>query len=60
MKWYMAEYDRDSDGDHEYEQYQSDEDAINGFTSADGKAILQDIWRCEDDECLTPDECIWP
>lgn len=57
MPWYMAEYNNEAD--HEWERFPTDEDAIAGFTGTDDNDALQAIYRCEDDECLTPLVCIW-
>lgn len=59
MRWYMAEYIGMTD--NEYEQFASDADAIAGFTSniPEGEELAE-IFRCADDECLTPeDHPIW-
>lgn len=59
MRWYMAEYSGTTD--NEYEPFASDADAIAGFTSniPEGEELLE-IFRCTDDECLTPeDHPIW-
>lgn len=54
MRWYMAEYGGDTD--NEYEKFETDEDAIAGFTDnvPEGEELLE-IFRCADDECLTPE-----
>ena len=57
MPWYMAEYWGETE--NAYERFDSDEDAIAGFTGTDDSDVLQAIYRCEDDECLTPAVCIW-
>lgn len=59
MRWYMAEYIGMTD--NEYGQFASDADAIAGFTSniPEGEELAE-IFRCADDECLTPkDHPIW-
>lgn len=59
MRWYMAEYSGLTE--NEYEQFETDKDAIAGFTSSipEGAELLE-IFRCADDECLTPeDHPIW-
>ena len=60
MRWYIAVYNRESDDDHEYARFGSDEEAISVFTGADDCSLLQEIYRCESDECLTPKILIWP
>lgn len=58
--WYMAEY-WNPNTENEYERFDSDEEAISGFSAnvPDGEILLE-IFRCEDDECLTPEKLIWP
>jgi hypothetical protein len=55
MRWYMAEYSGLTE--NEYEQFASDADAIAGFTSniPEGEELAE-IFRCADDECLTPED----
>ena len=60
LKWYMAEV-ADEEIDHEWEQFESDEEAIAGFNAwayRNGTVVLE-IWECEDDECLTPKRLVW-
>lgn len=61
MRWYMAEYSGNTDD--KYEMFETDEDAIAWFTSIskDEEGLdLVEIFRCADDECLTPeDHPIW-
>ena len=58
MKWYLGVY---ADlKENEYEVFASDEEAIEGFTNAEDNDLLLEIYRCEDDECLSPEERIWP
>lgn len=59
MRWYMAEYSGDKDS--KYERFESDAEAIDCFTAnvPEGEELVE-IFRCEDDECLTPeDHPIW-
>ena len=59
MNWYMAVYDDDSE--NEYEQYLHDEDAIEellNWAAYDERVILE-IYRCNDDETLSPAELIY-
>ena len=59
MPWYMAEYWGETE--NAYERFDSDEDAIAGFTrNVPEEDSLVQIWRCLDDECLTPEELVWP
>ena len=59
MPWYMAEYLGETE--NAYERFGSDEEAIAGFTGnvPEGDSLVQ-VWRCQDDECLTPEELVWP
>lgn len=60
MRWYMATYAGDSTP-NDYERFPDDKSAIDGFTRnvPDGEVLLE-IYRCDDDECLTPeDRPIW-
>lgn len=59
MLWYMAEYWGETEND--YDRFDSDEDATAGFIRnvPEGDSLVQ-IWRCLDDECLTPEELVWP
>ena len=59
MNWYMAVYPDDYDND--YAQYRTDEDAIEellNWASYDEREILE-IYRCDDDETLSPAELIY-
>ena len=62
MAWYMAIMD--GEAENEYEQYRNDEDAICGFLAWAGRqdedCHVLEIWRCDNDECLTPIERAWP
>lgn len=58
MPWYMAEYWGETE--NEYAQFPSDGEAIAGFTAnAPEDDSLVEIYRCQDDECLTPERVIW-
>ena len=57
--WYMAVYSGVTES--AYSMFESDVDAINGFTNniPEGESLLE-IYRCANDECLTPgDHPIW-
>lgn len=54
MRWYMAEYSGLTE--NEYGMFETNEEAIAGFTAnvPEGEELLE-IFRCADDECLTPE-----
>lgn len=61
MPWYMAVMG--GEAENEYGQYRDDQDAIDGLLAwnewvCEDAAVLE-IYRCDDDECLTPVERIW-
>lgn len=58
--YYMANTS-DQDIDHEYAQFDTDAEAINGFLEwAEGESFaILEIWRCADDECLSPERQIY-
>lgn len=59
LNWYVAMYDNDTE--NSYGQYESDEKAVNEIlyhALFAGETVLE-IYRCNDDETLSPAELIY-
>jgi len=65
MNWYVAFLA--GDAENVYEKYEDDMEAVTCLkdwedrerNEAEPPTILE-IWRCKDDECLSPEEMVWP
>ena len=62
MTYYHAIVDSDCGEDDIYDQFNTDNEAVNSilkFQEWIGGPSVVEIYRCNDDECLTHQELIW-
>ena len=60
-KWYMAVFE--GDAENEYEKFDSDEEAIQGFAEGpmlEDQPRALEIYECLENECLTPVRQVYP
>lgn len=57
MKWYVAFFEGDLE--NEYERFDSDAAAVDGFVYGD-EPVAMEVYECNDDECLSPARRVYP
>lgn len=55
MNWYMTTYWDDREND--YDLFRFDDEAVKSITA--NSVGVCEIFRCNDDECLTPAKLLW-
>lgn len=65
MNWYVAFLS--GDAENVYEQYEDDMEAVTCLKDWEDRErneaeppVILEVWRCKDDECLSPEEIVWP